>query len=162
YLELGPRARKQPYRSEDLQFVHSVAGAMAVVFENFARREERLEQERREQQLRELAARSELKALRAQINPHFLFNALNTMADLTAAYPKSAERLVIALAGMFRFALDATTRDEIKLGDEIAFVRSYLEIEHARFGDRLQFTIEAAEALLDFPVPPMLIQPLVE
>jgi sensor histidine kinase YesM len=63
---------------------------------------------------------------------------------------------------MFRFALDATSRDEVKLGEEIAFIRSYLEIEQARFGERLRYRIEAPPDLLDCPVPPMLIQPLVE
>ncbi|HEY2018873.1 MAG TPA: histidine kinase, partial [Bryobacteraceae bacterium] len=162
WFQFGPREKGQPYRSEDFQFLEAIAAQVAALLENFARRRELEEQRRREAQLRELAARSELKALRAQINPHFLFNALNTLADLTQANPKLAESLVLALADVFRFALDATRHDEVRLGDEIEFLEAYLKIEEARFGPKLRHTIDVPPALREYLVPPMLIQPLLE
>ncbi|HLJ47507.1 MAG TPA: histidine kinase [Bryobacteraceae bacterium] len=161
-LEFGKRNRNQPYRSEDLEFIKAVAGIAGAMFDNIERQRELKDRQQNEVQLRELAARSELKALRAQINPHFLFNALNTLADLTRHDAKVAEELVVALAEMFRFALDASHREEVRLGDEIAFVRSYLEIERARFGAKLRYTIDVPGELEDYLIPPMLIQPLIE
>ncbi len=161
-LEFGKRSRNQPYRSEDLEFVKAVAGITSAMLDNIERQRELTARQRNEVRLRELAARSELKALRAQINPHFLFNALNTLADLTRHDPKLAEELVVALAEMFRYALDATNREEVRLGDEIAFVRSYLEIEQARFGAKLRYTIDVPDELADYLIAPMLIQPLIE
>jgi GAF domain-containing protein len=161
-FDLGKRARNQPYRSEDLQFISAVAAITAAMLDNFARQRQLKDQQQREAELRELAARSELKALRAQINPHFLFNALNTLAYLTRSDPKVAENVVLALAAMFRFVLDATRREEVKLSEEIEFIRSYLEIEQARFGSKLRYSIDMPAELGDYPIPPMLIQPLVE
>lgn len=151
WFHFGPPRKGQPYRSEDLQFLETIAPQVAAMLDNFSRQRELEEQRHREAQLRELAARSELKALRAQINPHVLFNALNTLADLTHVNPKLAETLVVALAEVFRFALDATRRDEVRLGDEIAFLESYLRIEEARFGAKLRYTIDVARAPARIP-----------
>lgn len=131
------------------------------MLENFERHREREAQERREQGLRELAARCELKALRAQINPHFLFNALNTLADLTQSNP-AAEKLILDLARVFHFALEATRSEMVPLVQEIEFIRSYLAVEQARFEEKLRYQIDVPEELHGCQVPPMLIQPLVE
>ena len=155
YLLFGPRPRQQPYQSADLRFFGYVAGLLAITLDY-------LEQLHRERELRELAIHSELKALRAQINPHFFFNALNTVADLTQSNPAAAERTILNLARIFQFALDATRHEAISLGQEVAFVESYLEIERARFEEKLSYRIDVPHELRDLPVPPMLIQPLVE
>ncbi|MEK6283859.1 MAG: histidine kinase [Acidobacteriota bacterium] len=161
-LLFGERQRGQLYQSEDLNFLITVANQLAGMLQNFALRDERDAQARREQELNELATRSEVKALRAQINPHFLFNALNTLADLTHEDPQAAEATIVNLAQVFRFTLEATKRETVALGEELDFVRSYLEIERARFEDKLRYEIHVPDSLRDARIVPMLIQPLVE
>jgi two-component sensor histidine kinase len=120
------------------------------------------EKERREAQLLALTTEAELKALRAQINPHFLFNALNTIASLIHTHPDRAEGTVERLAEMFRYVLNGSERRLVSLKEELAFVDSYLEIERARFGERLCVSREVAPEALDLPVPCLLLQPIVE
>jgi len=120
------------------------------------------EKERLEEQLRAMATEAELKALKAQINPHFLFNSLNTIAQLIHADPVQAEATVERLAEMFRYVLTGTEGGRVPLGEELAFVDGYLEIERARFGERLRVTREVAPEALGVPVPSLILQPLVE
>jgi signal transduction histidine kinase len=120
------------------------------------------ERERIEERLRVLATQAELKALKEQINPHFLFNTLNTIAHLIHTNPAQAEATVERLAGMFRYMLAGSERGLVPLEEEIAFVDSYLEIERARFGERLRVTQEVAPEALSVPVPSLILQPLVE
>jgi signal transduction histidine kinase len=120
------------------------------------------EKERIEQRLRELAAQAELKALQAQINPHFLFNSLNTIAQLAHDDPAEAEATIERLAEMFRYVLAGSERRLIPLAEELAFVDGYLQIERARFGEQLRVTQEVDPASLDVPVPSLILQPLVE
>ena len=150
YLFLGDRERGQPYGSEDLTFLDAVASQFAAQLESLEARH-----------AEELAATAELRALRAQIKPHFLFNTLNTVAAMARSSPE-AERTIVNLARVFRNALDATRRERISLREELAGVRAFLEIEAARFEEKLRFTIDAPEELLDAQVPPLLVQPLVE
>ena len=118
--------------------------------------------ERLEEQLRALTAQAELKALKAQINPHFLFNTLNTIAALTHTNPALAEATVERLAEMFRYVLAGSERGVVPLAEELSFIEGYLEIERARFGDRLCVTREIAPEALSLPVPSLILQPLVE
>jgi two-component system LytT family sensor kinase len=120
------------------------------------------EKERVEQELRTLATQAELRALKAQINPHFFFNALNTIAALIHIDPVLAEASVERLATMFRYVLASSERGQVPLEEELAFVDNYLEIERARFGERLQVTREIAPDALPTPVPSLILQPLVE
>lgn len=120
------------------------------------------EKERLEQELRTLATQAELKALKAQINPHFFFNALNTIAELIHTDPVLAEASVERLATMFRYVLAGSERGQVTLAEELAFVDHYLEIEQARFGERLQVTREIDPTALSLPVPSLILQPLVE
>jgi signal transduction histidine kinase len=120
------------------------------------------EKERQEEQLRVLATEAELKALKAQINPHFLFNTLNTIAALTHTDSAQAEATVERLAEMFRYVLAGSERGLAPLEEELAFVDGYLEIERARFGERLRVTREVAPEALSVPVPSLILQPLVE
>lgn len=115
-----------------------------------------------EQQLRSLATEAELKALKAQINPHFLFNTLNTIAALIHSDPPQAEATVERLAEIFRYALTSSERDWAPLREELAFVDGYLEIEAARFGERLRVKRQVDPQTLDAPVPGLILQPLVE
>ncbi len=120
------------------------------------------EKERQEEQLRALATQAELKALKAQINPHFLFNTLNTIAALIHADPAQAEATVERLAEMFRYLLAGSERGLVSLEEELTFVDGYLEIERARFGERLRVVREIALEALDVPMPSLILQPLVE
>ena len=88
---------------------------------------------------------AELRALRAQINPHFLFNSLNTVADLIVRDPARAETMTLRLASVFRHVLAHSSRPLTTIRDEIEFLRTYLYIEEARFGDRLHVEIAVDE-----------------
>jgi sensor histidine kinase YesM len=115
-----------------------------------------------EEKLKTLAAQAELKALRAQINPHFLFNSLNTIASLVNSDPLRAEESVERLADIFRYALSASYKEFVTLRDELDFIDSYLEIEKARFGERLEVTRAISKDILDTLIPSLILQPLVE
>jgi signal transduction histidine kinase len=149
-LTFGPRPRQQPYGSDDLLFIHAVVAQFAAQLEAFDA-----------QDSAQLATNAELKALRAQINPHFLFNALNTLAEMTRGRA-AAERAILNLARVFRYALDSTRHETVPLQDEVDAVRAYLEIEQERFEELLKFEIDVPESLTTIHVPPMLLQPLVE
>jgi two-component system LytT family sensor kinase len=120
------------------------------------------EKERQEEQLKALATEAELKALKAQINPHFLFNTLNTIAELIHADSERAEATVERLAEMFRYVLNGSERGLVPLEEELAFLDDYMEIERVRFGDRLRVTRGIAPEALDLLVPSLVLQPLVE
>jgi sensor histidine kinase YesM len=120
------------------------------------------EKARMEQELRSLATQAELKALKAQINPHFFFNALNTIAALIHTDPTLAEASVERLAQMFRYVLAGSERGQVTLEEELAFVDDYLEIERARFGERLRITREIDPQALATPMPNLILQTLVE
>ena len=117
--------------------------------------------ERRGLELQVLAREAELRALRAQIDPHFLFNSLQSISALTTADPAAARRMCLLLAEFLRETLALGARDRIALASELALARRFLAVEQVRFGDRLRVEIDAggAEAC---EVPPLLIQPLVE
>ncbi len=107
-------------------------------------------------------AQAELRALRAQLQPHFLFNTLNAIASLIPSNPRAAEEMTTRLAEVFRYALRASERETAPLGEELEFLRAYLDIERVRFGDRLT-VIEHIEPGLDaVHVPSLLLQPVVE
>jgi signal transduction histidine kinase len=120
------------------------------------------DKERQEEQLRTLATQAELRALKAQVNPHFLFNTLNTIAQLIHTDPAQAEATIERLAGMFRYVLNGSQGGLMPLAEELAFVDSYLEIEQARFGRRLRVDRQISSQVLDVPVPSLILQPLVE
>lgn len=116
----------------------------------------------REERLRELAARSELKALKAQINPHFLFNALNSISALVSIDPDAAQRTLERLAGIFRATLVASESETVPLRKELELVDAYLEVERARFGRRLTVREDIDESARDIDVLPLILQPVVE
>lgn len=111
----------------------------------------------------DLSARdAELRALRAQVNPHFLFNCLNSISALTTADPAAARRMCLALADFFRDVLRAGGKSRIHLGAEAGLAQQYLAIERMRFGERLEVVTQLDDAAADASVPPLLLQPLVE
>ena len=111
--------------------------------------------------LARLATQAELRALQAQIHPHFLFNTLNSIAGLIPMDPKRAEQLVEELADLLRYRFRAA-REFIPLSEELSLVHSYLQIEQVRLGARLRIERDVTPEALAVPVPPLLVQPLVE
>jgi len=116
----------------------------------------------RERQLAAENTNAKLVALRAHINPHFLFNALNTIVSLIAEKPDQAERIVEDLASIFRRTLQIGSKPFVELADEIRLVERYLRIEKARFGDRLHVECHLDPGLSSFPVPAFAIQTITE
>jgi sensor histidine kinase YesM len=121
-----------------------------------------LERARAVEQTRAELAQAELRALRAQINPHFLFNTLNSIASLVISDPRAAEDMTTRLADLFRYTLRASEREHSTLGAELDFLRAYLQIERMRFGDRLRLQESIEPGLETLQVPSLLLQPLVE
>ncbi|WP_127560072.1 sensor histidine kinase [Saccharospirillum alexandrii] len=105
---------------------------------------------------------SQLKLMQGQIEPHFLFNTLANVQGLIDQDSAAAKRLIGELTTMLRVSLRRTRQDTTRLADELALIRSYLAIQAIRMGSRLSFDVDAPDALGDLPLPPLMIQPLVE
>ncbi|PXA83316.1 sensor histidine kinase, partial [Nostoc sp. 3335mG] len=119
--------------------------------------------ERRTAELRAAAQSAELRALRYQVNPHFLFNTLNSLSSLVMIGKKQeAERMIINLSTFFRTSLTGDPTEDVKLSEEITLQRLYLDIEAVRFPERLITRIEVPELLETACVPGLILQPLVE
>ncbi len=116
----------------------------------------------REAELQLLTNKMELAQLKSQLNPHFLFNTLNSINALIGSNPEGARRMLARLADILRYALDSDRATTVSLREELGFVETYLEIEQTRFGSRLRVKKDITEDLLEVKVPPMLLQPLVE
>lgn len=148
--------------SEDLTLLRSLGTVVTYLVENVRLQQRRQEQDLLEQELRVQSSQSELKALRAQINPHFLFNALNTVASLIHSHPARADRAVEQLSEVFRHTLRRSDSEWTPLDQELAFATAYLDVEEARFGDRLRYSIEADAEARRALVPAMIVHTLVE
>lgn len=116
----------------------------------------------REESLQVLLHESELNSLRAQIKPHFLFNALNSISSLTITNPAKAQEMVINLSDFMRYSLSFTNERFSALKQELHHIRLYLEIEKVRFGNRLVVEEIIQDEADQWPLPPMILQPLVE
>ena len=148
--------------SQDLTLLRSLGTVITYLVENVRLQQRRQEQDLLEQELRVQTSQSELKALRAQINPHFLFNALNTVASLIHSDPARADRAVEQLSEVFRHTLRRSESEWAALDQELAFAAAYLDVEEARFGTRLRYAIDADPAARRAQVPAMLVHTLVE
>ena len=116
----------------------------------------------RQSQLEIQLALAQFHALRAQLHPHFLFNALNAISSLIYSDPVRADRMLARVSELLRIAIDTAPKPEITLHQELEFATRYLEIERMRYGDRLDVQIEVPGETFDALVPTMLLQPLVE
>jgi signal transduction histidine kinase len=159
---MGRRENQVPYFSEDIALLGSLADVFSYMLESVELYEKKREQEQVTRALTLQASQSELKALRAQINPHFLFNALNAIAGLIHKDPFRADQTVEQLADIFRYTLRGSESEWAVLEDEMEFVRSYLEIERARFGEKLSVEVTTVPDVASLKIPTMMVQTLVE
>ncbi len=148
-------ARRAVYNLEDLEQLRSFAVHVGLAAE-------RLQMVEREKRLASESSEAHLVALRAQINPHFLFNALNTILSLIEEQPSTAEEVVENLAAIFRYTLQTGSKPFVPLSDEIQLVHRYLNIEQARFGDRLEVDVSIESSACAHPVPAFAVQTMVE
>jgi hypothetical protein len=149
-LLLGSRKGGRRYLSEDLEMLERLT---SIVSEQVERR--------RSSEMEALVSQAELRALQAQINPHFFFNALNTLYGVIARENSAARRLVLNLAGLFRYSF-AVSSSLSPLAEEIKIVRAYLAIEELRLGSNLCTEFDIDDSVLSAEVPVLSIQPLVE
>jgi hypothetical protein len=147
--------------SGDLAALEKLAVLMARRIDLVRTASERFERDLREREMSRLATEAELRALQAQIQPHFLFNALTTIGYLIQTAPDRALTTLLRLSGLLRSVLGANA-EFTTLGEELRFITAYLDIESARFEDRLQVNIDVPGPLRSMRVPTMLLQPLVE
>ena len=118
--------------------------------------------EREEERARHAATEARLASLESRVNPHFLFNTLNSIAALTHSNPAGAERMTNQLASLMRSSLDGGSTPLVTLDEELRLVRDYLDIERVRFGDRLRFTIDVDDRASGTRLPRLSLQSLVE
>lgn len=154
--------RQRRLLSEDITLLRSLGSVFGFMLENIRLQRKRIEQEQLAQELRLQSSKSELKALRAQINPHFLFNALNAIASLIHTDPGRADEAVEQLAEVFRYTLRRSDSEWAPLDQELTFARAYLDVEQARFGQRLACTIDSDHSAPAPIIPSMLLQTLLE
>src|SRR5262249_35262218 len=144
-----------------------IFGIFVTVVESMRRRLEETTgalrtKERDEADARRLAAEAQLASIESRVQPHFLFNTLNSIAALVHDDPAGAERMTGQLAALLRSALDSTATPAVTLDEELLVVRAYLDIERVRFGDRLRYAVDVPAAASGLQVPRMALQTLVE
>jgi two-component sensor histidine kinase len=161
-LDIAVSHQARTLLQPELAFLESVGTQLSHRLEAMRLETEQRAMLLREERLKRLLTEAELKALRTQVDPHFLFNTLNTIADLIDTNPQQAERMTERLAECFRYALAKHSRNLSTLDEELAFARHYLEIEQVRFGDRLRVQLSRGDALGSEAVPSLLLQPLLE
>ena len=161
-LEITATHQARTLMQPELAFLNSVGTQLEHRLDALHFEHEQRALHLREERLKRLLTEAELKALRTQVDPHFLFNTLNTIADLISTQPQQAERMTERLAECFRYALAKHARDLSTLDEELGFARQYLEIEQVRFGDRLRVQLSRGDALGNEAVPSLLLQPLLE
>ncbi len=149
-LALGSRTGGRRYLSEDIEVLERLSTIVCEQVERI-----------RNSEMQSLVSQAELRALQAQINPHFLFNALNTLYGTISRENTVARNLVLNLSGLFRYSF-AQNPGLIRIEEELVIVRAYLQIEELRLGSKLHSEIEVDDEVLQAEVPVLSIQPLVE
>jgi LytS/YehU family sensor histidine kinase len=148
-----------PYRVGTGIFIYGLVILTYFLFQSLANLSEKKAKEAR---LESLVKETELKMLRSQINPHFLFNSLNSISSLTITDPEKARSMVIKLSDFMRYALSKKDERPVSLYSELENLRLYLDIEKVRFGDRLTTEENIDSKCLEIKLPVMILQPLYE
>jgi two-component system LytT family sensor kinase len=148
-----------PYRVGSGVFIYGLIILSYYLFESLSNLSEK---NAKEAKLESLVKETELKMLRSQINPHFLFNSLNSVSSLTITNPEKARDMVVKLSEFMRYALSRKDEQPVTLQNELENLRLYLDIEQVRFGDKLTTEEYIEGNCLDFKIPVMLLQPLYE
>jgi signal transduction histidine kinase len=160
-IEVGEVTGGRRFLSDDLATLDALSAAAARRIDGIRITNERYEREIRDQELEKLATQAELRTLRAQLNPHFLFNALTTIGHLIQAAPPRALETLLRLTSLLRAVL-RSEGEYTTLGREMEMVAAYLDIERARFEWRLRTELDVAPSLAGLRVPPLVLQPIVE
>ena len=161
-MEIGPLTGGRRLLSDDLTMLERGALAVARRIDALRVTQERVERGVRENEILQLATESELRALRAQLHPHFLFNTLTTIGQLMQEAPGRALDTLYRLTELLRAVLRRSEGEFTTLGEEMELVAAYLAIEHARFEERLRVTLDVPDELMRLRIPALLLQPLVE
>jgi two-component system LytT family sensor kinase len=148
-----------PYRVGTGIFIYGLVILTYFLFETLTNLSEKKAKEAR---LESLVKETELKMLRSQINPHFLFNSLNSISSLTLTDPEKAREMVVKLSEFMRYALSRKNEQPVPLKSEIENLQLYLDVEKVRFGDKLTTEEIIENSCLDFKIPVMILQPLYE
>ncbi len=151
----------------DLYIILVIANVVAFMrllsnFQEMGIRTEQAERNREVEQLKAAADRSRLQAIQARLNPHFLYNSLNSLASQIASNPAAAEKMSLDLARMFRELLDRQGEGPVLVHEAIDLLRTYLDIEKTRFGDKLSYQLSVSEEAAAWKMPRFLMQPIVE
>lgn len=149
--------------SQIFLFLMATASLRALIgYFIFKERNLIIENETKLANLRELKAKAELKSLQSQINPHFLYNSLNSIASLAPVDAQKTQKMAHSLSDLFKYSINRKDKKTSTVHDEVEMVKTYLDIEKIRFGERLQFTVTVDKGLENHEIPLFLIQPLVE
>lgn len=167
FLKIIIKAFNLDFKLEDLFYMQLIGGffyylliilfyyLIKTIYENKAK-------SKNETKLKALLKESELNALKSQINPHFLFNSLNSISSLTISDPDKAQEMLIKLSEYLRYSLKQKDNKPVSLTEELDNCKKYLEIEKIRFGDKLQTSFEIELECYSYKLPVLILQPLYE
>lgn len=148
-----------------ISFYFASAVGLVYVFTSYleVERQKKFDEKELElSRLRELKTKAELDALHSKVNPHFLYNALNSIADLSITDGKKARRMTIALADLFRYSINYSQNNYSTINEEVAMTEVYLEIEKIRFEDQLTYSVQVDPGCGHYLIPRFILQPMVE
>jgi two-component system LytT family sensor kinase len=161
-LEATPRWDHPTLLDREVEFLRAAATTLGHRIDAVRREQGEIDRLTREADLQRQVSDATLRALQAQVNPHFLFNTLNTIADLIQEDPAGAEAMTLRLAEVFSHVLSNGHRPFSSVREEMDFLRTYLTIEEARFGDRLHVVFAVDPAAAHAVIPSLILQPAVE
>lgn len=152
-------AQSIPWRIATGIFYYILSILMYYLYISYWNLQEKI---KNESELKTLVKETELNMLKSQINPHFLFNSLNSISSLTITNPDKAQEMIIKLSEFLRHSISHKQAQLVPLKEEVEHILLYLEIEKVRFGNRLQYNFQISDGCKNFPVPTMILQPIFE
>jgi hypothetical protein len=161
-LVIRPSMHEMIFRSVIARFAFPIYAVLIAATHALTYHQNSLDRERRALLAEAHALESRLLALQMQLNPHFLFNALNAVSSFIPQNPRQADAMLCSVCDLLRCVLDSGNKREVTLADELSLVERYLDIQRIRFADRLTITYDIAPDTRDAAVPTLLLQPLVE